>query len=162
MTLEIDTSAAKVADIGKVIKLKNKRIAPFPEFIMDWVSRQIEEITTSLFTPPSLTIIPPTDFGQNAQVDTSYGDFFNKLGASYSKANFDNIKQNMSEARANTTSDPNSPRMMHGAKANLNAIKTAYAFIGKLPFINVREVTIPINIPWIKMNELDRYKRAWK
>ena len=46
---------------------------------MDWLTRQTEELTTSLFTPPNLTIIPPTSFGQNAQVDSSYADFFKKV-----------------------------------------------------------------------------------
>lgn len=51
-----------VADISKVIDVKNKRISAFPDFVMDWLTRQTEELTNSLFTPPNLTIIPPTDF----------------------------------------------------------------------------------------------------
>lgn len=68
-----------MADIGSVIKVKNKRIAAFPDFLMDWLTRQTEEITTSLFTPPNLTVVPPTSFGQNAQVDSSYADFAKNL-----------------------------------------------------------------------------------
>ncbi len=60
---------------------------------MDWLTRQTEELTTSLFTPPNLTVIPPTDFGQNAQVDSTYIDFSQKLGAAYSSASFENMKQ---------------------------------------------------------------------
>ena len=76
--IEIDSNTT-LANIGSVIKLKNTRIAAFPDFVMDWLTRQTEEITTSLFTPPNLTIIPPTQFGQNAQVDKSYTDFSDKL-----------------------------------------------------------------------------------
>ncbi len=98
-TLDIDIdSNTKVSGMGSVIKIKNKRIAAFPDFLMDWLTRQTEELTTSLFTPPNLTVIPPSSFGQNAQVDKSYDDFSKKLGASYSQANLDNIKRSMSTA----------------------------------------------------------------
>ena len=51
------TGGDKIADIKKVVNVKNKRISAFPDFIMDWLTRQTEELTTSLFTPPNLTII---------------------------------------------------------------------------------------------------------
>lgn len=78
LDIEIDSNT-KISDIGSVIKLKNKRIAAFPDFLMDWLTRQTDEITNSLFTPPNLTIVPPSSFGQNAQVDGSYKDFSKKL-----------------------------------------------------------------------------------
>ncbi len=68
---------------------------------MDWLTRQTEELTTSLFTPPNLTIIPPTSFGQNAQVDSSYADFSKNLGDKFSSASLDNIKQGSSTIFAN-------------------------------------------------------------
>lgn len=90
--MDIDSNTT-LADIGGVTKVVNKRIAAFPDFVMDWLTRQVGEITTALFTPPNLTIVLPTDFGQNAQVDKSYTDFFNKLGSSFSSVNASNIKQ---------------------------------------------------------------------
>ena len=92
MSIEIDSNT-KISDIKSVIKVKNKRVAAFPDFLMDWLTRQTEEITTSLFTPPSLTVIPPTSFGQNAQFDSSYANFSEKIGKSFSSTNLDNIKQ---------------------------------------------------------------------
>lgn len=65
---------------------------------MDWLTRQQEELTTSLFTPPNLTIVPPTSFGQNAQVDSTYTDLSKKFGAAYSRANLDSIQQTMGKA----------------------------------------------------------------
>lgn len=77
--------------------------------MMDWLTRQTEEITTSLFTPPSLTVTPPTSFGQNAQVDSSYKDFANKLNDAYSQTTLDNIKQGVVNAKpANTKNVPDS------------------------------------------------------
>lgn len=32
--------------------------------------------------------------------------------------------------------------------------------IGKLPFITIRQTTIPLNIPWIDIRELEKYKRT--
>ncbi len=62
---------------------------------MDWLTRQTDEIMGSLFTPPNLIIRPPTSFGQNAQVDSSYQKFTEDLGTAYSQATVDNIKQGM-------------------------------------------------------------------
>lgn len=39
-------------------------------------------------------------------------------------------------------------------------MKAAYQFIGQLPFIRIEQEVIPINIPWILPQELDRYSRA--
>lgn len=69
----------KISDISKVVDVKNKRIAAFPDFIMNWLTRQTEELTNSLFTPPNLTIIPPTNFGQNMQTDGTYKNFLEEL-----------------------------------------------------------------------------------
>lgn len=109
--MEVDIeSGTKISDISQVIKLKNIRIPAFPDFIMNWLTRQTEEIVTSLFTPPNLTIIPPTDFDQNASPDSSFDGISKKLGKLYSNANIDNIKQGMSTA-------------MNGKKPNTDAMK---------------------------------------
>ncbi len=164
--IEIDSNT-KVSDIGSVIKIKNKRIASFPDFLMDWLSRQQEEITTSLFTPPSFTIIPPSSYWQNAQADKSHGGISKKLDAAYSKESFDNIKKSM----VTTFNKPsvwtsNVPAWLQSTvwnvKGTLNSIKTAYTMIGKLPFITLSQSTIPLNIPWIDKRELDKYERSLK
>lgn len=87
-----------IADISKVVDVKNKRISAFPDFIMDWLTRQTEELTTALFTPPNLTIIPPTDFGQNAKVDGTYSDFIDKLESAYSKESYNSMRAEMTKA----------------------------------------------------------------
>jgi hypothetical protein len=164
LDINIDSNT-KISDIGSVIKLKNKRIAAFPDFLMDWLTRQTDEITTSLFTPPNLTIVKPASFGQNAQVDKSYENFSKDLGRVYSSANFDNIKKSMGTAfdKKNTTTKwvPDSLQWtISGTKWTLNSIKSAYTLIGKLPFITIQQSNIPLNIPWINKNELDRYTRS--
>lgn len=54
--LEIDP---KAANIGDIVKIKNVRVPAFPEFIMDWVNRQVEEIINKLTILPTLYIILP-------------------------------------------------------------------------------------------------------
>jgi hypothetical protein len=103
--IEIDSNT-RISDIGSVIKTKNKRIAAFPDFVMDWLSRQTEEVTTSLFTPPNLTIIPPTSFGQNAQFDAGFSGITQKLSNSFSAANIENIKQAAGGAYDKTQQSP--------------------------------------------------------
>lgn len=39
-------------------------------------------------------------------------------------------------------------------------MRTAYKLIGKLPLISISEKTIPVNVPWILPQELDKYSRA--
>lgn len=41
-------------------------------------------------------------------------------------------------------------------------MRSAYTFIGKLPFLNIRQTRININIPWILPRELDQYERRLK
>jgi len=41
------------------VKIIQKRIPSFPDFLMDWVTRQIEEIVTKLTDFPTLFIILP-------------------------------------------------------------------------------------------------------
>ena len=105
VSLEIDSNF-DISNIGSVIKLKNIRIAAFPDFLMDWLSRQKDEIFNSLFTPPNLTIILPTDFGQNARIDSTFENFTKKLGEAYSTASINDIKQGMNSAFHTKTNTP--------------------------------------------------------
>lgn len=41
-------------------------------------------------------------------------------------------------------------------------MRSAYTFIGKLPFLNIRQTKININVPWILPRELDQYERRLK
>lgn len=187
--LSLSIGSDGVDGIDKLVDTKNKRIAAFPEFVMDWLTRQTEELTTSLFTPPNLTIIPPTNFGQNAKVDGSYSDFLEKLQSAYSSESINALKQQMGEAyhannsaetvknqlagggnsrAANTYSDTvargveSSASAINSVGGGLDAIRSAYTFIGKLPFISLSEKTVNINVPWILPSELDQYERKLK
>ncbi len=59
LDIGIDTSALANFDFGNILKINFKRVMSFPDFIMDWVTRQIEEIVTKLTALPTLYIILP-------------------------------------------------------------------------------------------------------
>lgn len=80
----IDISLDKITsfDPKEIIRVGNRRITGFPEFIMDWVARQTDEITNKLLTLPNLVIVPPRSFGQNAVLDASFSDFLDRFSES--------------------------------------------------------------------------------
>lgn len=59
LTLSIDWGGVRDGNFEDVVQVQMKRISPFPDFIMDWVTRQIEEIVTKLTDFPTLFIILP-------------------------------------------------------------------------------------------------------
>lgn len=88
----IEIDAKNVFNPGKVLKIKNKRIPGFPDFIMDWVARQSDEITNKLFSLPNLVVIPPKNLGPNATIDGTYGDFLDKFSEQNRKQGLDTLK----------------------------------------------------------------------
>ena len=62
------------------------RISPFPDFLMDWVTRQVEEIVTKLTDFPTLYIILP-DF--TGLMDLSWGNIPGDFMAAYEKGKTD-------------------------------------------------------------------------
>ncbi len=77
--------------------MKNKRVSGFPDFIMDWVQRQGDEAVTALFTPPTLTVIPPTTLGPNSPFD-GIDSFLDKFKESSVKQGVENLKSQMGTA----------------------------------------------------------------
>ena len=73
--------------------MKNRRIAGFPEFIMDWVARQTDEITNKLLTLPSLVIVLPKGVG-----DGSLSNFLEKFHAQNLSDGFADLKTKMSNS----------------------------------------------------------------
>lgn len=79
----IDVTALKNFDFGNIVKIKNDRVSAFPDFLMDWANRQLEEVVNKLTSLPTLYVIFP-DF---AELDISgYKDFPEKLGEAFKSA----------------------------------------------------------------------------
>lgn len=58
-SIGIDMTAVGNGDWGNILKIDMKRIFPFPDFLMQWVTRQIEEFSNKLTDLPTLYIILP-------------------------------------------------------------------------------------------------------
>ena len=72
LSVNIDFSAAKSWDFSDIIQIQNRRISAFPDFLMGWVTRQVEEIVVKLTDFPTVFIILPDfsgvlDFGTNTE-----------------------------------------------------------------------------------------------
>lgn len=81
INLDIDVDAFKNGDFSDVVKLKMSRISAFPDFLMDWVTRQIEEIVTKLTDFPTLFVILPSfDW-----IFESFENFPEKISEMYDK-----------------------------------------------------------------------------
>lgn len=98
MGLEIGFDSAKPLTAGNIIKVKNRRIAGFPEFLMDWAARQMDEVTNKLLTLPNLVIVLPRNFSQNGVVDGSFSNFLDKFSRANISAGFDELKTKMGSA----------------------------------------------------------------
>jgi hypothetical protein len=59
MSIDVTIDTRKSFSFQNIVKIKNKSVSAFPDFIMDWVDRQIEEIVNKFLTLPTLTIILP-------------------------------------------------------------------------------------------------------
>lgn len=74
--VSINSDALKNFDIGNILKIKNIRVSAFPDFLMEWATRQLEEVVNKLTSLPTLYIIFPDFSGfQFAE----YGKMFDKF-----------------------------------------------------------------------------------
>ena len=62
VSVDLDISALAQWDFQDVVQINNRRIGAFPNFLMDWVERQLDEITSKLTNLPKIFVILP-EFG---------------------------------------------------------------------------------------------------
>jgi hypothetical protein len=183
VNIEIDMK--KPFDLGNIVKVKNIRVAAFPDFIMDWVARQTDEIINKFFSLPNLIVIPPTDLGPNFSVDGtlgSYGKAFNDASEKYSlKALESQMKWTFNDTKVaeqytkKTTSKSSlsapyekwldktvseNSKTINSVQGSANALKAAYKYIGQVPFLRISESAVNVNVPWPLPQELDKYMRS--
>jgi hypothetical protein len=182
--IEIDTS--KPFTMGNIIKIKNGRIPSFPGFIMTWVSNQVNELINALFTAPNLVIVLPWAIGANMQFDGNWQNFEKWFTSAYSAQTFDNLKAQMWQAYSTTdvasslkSSWSGKPGLaqdfkkwqnsqlswsawgaINQAAGWLASVRAAYKLLWQLPLVNIRRVTVPINVPWILPDELNKYSKT--
>ena len=182
--LSLDISSFASWDFKDVIQVKNTRISAFPDFLMDWVTRQIEEIVTKLTDFPTLFIILP-DFSWI--IDKSWWDYISQwVKKAYEKwkkqdERLDkqiNEKISVLESRKswlncnwwdkiycksidNQLSKLDSYKYLPWWK-QYSWISEAYEFLSSVPIVSIQPETVNVNIPWIDRYTIDKTIKSWK
>ena len=183
VSVDIDTSALASWNFQDVIQIKNKRVSAFPGFMMDWVERQLDEITSKLTNLPKVFVILPDFWGI---FDFSWSDFGPGMKQSFEEGKVENDTARdanaaqISDLRARKTGLNCSwadrlrcrtidlqiasvweKNKLEGVKETLSGIKEVYEFIGNVPLVDVEMETVHVNVPWIDPTELDRFGADW-
>lgn len=96
----IDVTALKNFDFGNIIKIKNDRVSAFPDFLMDWANRQLEEVVNKLTSLPILYVIFPDFEGLDL---SGYENFVGKLDGAFQKAKGEDTNNYAADAQSNST-----------------------------------------------------------
>ena len=136
VSITLDLSTDDDWNFWDIIKIQQTRISSFPSWLMDWVTRQIEEIANKLTDFPTLFIILP-DFSwvfDSTWWETSWND-------------------NKSSKNAITSDN----KIIWEKVEKVNSwIKEAYEFIWSLPLVYIKQETVDISLPWISKAEIDK------
>lgn len=170
VSVSIDPSSWNVNfwDITKMVK---KRIKAFPSFLMNWVTRQIEEIVNKLTDFPTLFIILP-DFSWIFDTDLTWQenkDNWMKNSWNSDRSQNDAINLNNVSTQINTSNISNetlkwyadtvnwaTPWLVEDAKKYSSWIKEAYEFMWSLPLVKIEQVPVDMSLPWISLTEIDK------
>ncbi|MCH2188381.1 hypothetical protein MK079_00960 [Candidatus Gracilibacteria bacterium] len=148
----IDFASLKDGDFPDVLEIQNKRVSAFPEFLMDWVTRQIEEFSNGLTTFPGLFLILPSFDGVFEWGDNEASDFdpiFNVSSAT-SGITLGNKKAQQRVDQLSGKAD----RVESG-------VREAYTFISNTPLVTIEQETINISIPWITAEDINKTLAQW-
>ena len=188
----LDFSWDKQWNFVDVQKIHKQRVAGFPWFLMDWATRQIEELVTKLTDFPTLFIILP-DFGW--LIDTDWGDYLSKgkkEAFNKAKQTEEARKQNIQSRIKNINSrksgldcsgddeikclslDVEAWKLsvetrnswfagkVWWAKKAFSWIRSVYDFLGNIPLVSVKPQQVNIEIPWVDTNTLNKTKLDWE
>lgn len=169
VSVSVDSSGN--VDFSDITKLVKKRIQAFPWFLMNWVTRQIEEIVNKLTDFPTLFIILPdfswiydTDLDWEANKANWLEKSWNKDKASNDAINLDNVSWEIDTSKIQNetlkwlANDANwlSSDALWKAKEYSSWIKDAYEFMGSLPLVKIEQVPVDISLPWLSLTEIDK------
>ena len=144
LDIDIDTDALKHWDFQDVIKISNIRIPSFPEFLMEWATRQIEEFVNKLTDFPTVFIILP-DFTWIFD-----WDWWNRSWNSWKyDEDIEAVDEQIDEYVTNK-------KLNKQAKKVSSWIKEAYEFIANIPFIKIKQETVDVSVPWPDQETLNK------
>jgi len=158
-------------DFSDVTKFVKKRIQAFPWFLMNWVTRQIEEIVNKLTDFPTLFIILPdfswiydSDLDWETNKQNWLQNSWNKDRTENNPINLDNISWEIDTSSINnetlkwlaTDANSLSADALWKAKEYTSGIKDAYEFMWSLPLVKIEQVPVDISLPWVSLTEIDK------
>lgn len=144
--ISLDLSWDNWWSFADVIKIQQTRISSFPSWLMDWVTRQIEEIVNKLTDFPTVFIILPDFswvFDKNWWENSWNSDKYNKEAVTLDKK-ISSWTWAISKALTDWVWQVNS------------WIKEAYEFIWWIPLVYIEQETVDITLPWISQAEIDK------
>jgi len=184
-SVDLDLSQLQGWNFQDVVDINNKSIGWFPNFLMDWVERQLDEVTSKLTNLTKVYVILP-DFGWI--FDWGFGDFGEQLQqvgtegvnerentrqsladiqafVNESKAaldcdwedSFQCRKLDLELASVRSWISQDTPRT-----ETLSWIKQVYEFVWNIPLVNIESEKISVNVPWIEPTELNRFIADWE
>ncbi len=151
VSVSIDPSNNSI-DYSDVEEIVQKRIQAFPWFLMNWVTRQIEEIVTKLTDFPTIFVVLP-DFSWIYDTDLNWEENKqNWLQNSWNQSSLD------STSWLSVDSDITDNFWEFNEKFEKvdSWIKEAYEFLGSLPLVKINQQQVNINVPWITPEEIDK------
>lgn len=148
--VSLDPAQVLSGGLDNVVQIENSRVAPFPDFVMDWVTRQVEEIVVKLTDLPTLHVILPSF---DHLIDDDWGEFNDALGKISSggipQPSFWDIKN------AQTFEDATGV-----TQTQVSGIKEAYSFLSQVPYINLHHEIVNIDIPY-PAADMDAIQEHW-
>jgi len=141
ISVDLDPEALFSWDYDDIIKIDMERVSPFPSWLMDWVTRQIEEIANKLTDFPTLFVVLP--------------DFTWIFNWKWGESSWDEY--------SSKSSRENDKQWLNYYSKKVNSwIKEAYEFIWSAPLVYVEQETVNISVPWISITELEKtiYSRS--
>jgi len=183
LSVDFDASALSSGNFEDVIKVQNTRTAAFPAFLMDWVTRQIEEVVNKLTNLPKVFVILPDfswifdygweDFNENLQESFNDGKKFRQSERTQSEGKITSLRQQKSGLNCSWDDQWRcsfidsqirqlEQKQSFSTPETLSGIKAAYEFLGNVPLVDVEAETINVNIPWIDRASIDRATLDWR
>ena len=181
--VEFDLDAATDGDFSDVVKVELDRVSPFPNFLMDWVTRQMEEVVNKLTDLPKIFVILPDMSGI---FEFGWSDFSDDLQESFEEwkeqrketvsAYDEQIKRlrnqkkwldcGWEESLSCRVIDAKISRLNWardlGQWETISWIRSVYEFLWNVPLVAIEPETIEVNIPWITPTQIDATRADWE
>ncbi len=186
--IDFDFNSVKKWNFEDVLKIEMPRISPINDYVMDWVTRQTEEIANKLTDFPTMFVVLP-DF--NWPYDTKWANYPDKIKKLYQdvekkqKAKEDKISAEMSKLNTRVSRNNQDSwikniwsemelmkletQKSYSSNKTVAWVKTAYEFLSNIPILNINPQRVNVNIPWVDLPTLTKEKsnfestkKAWE